>query len=56
MSFGIYVAGFVVLLGGLIYAAHLLHVPSHWIAALALIFIGIGVMSAVKSTRMKDPG
>ncbi len=55
MSFGIYIAGFLILLGGVLYVAHLMHVPSHWIAGLALIIVGIGVMSAVKATRMKDP-
>jgi hypothetical protein len=54
MSFGIYIAGFTILIGGLVYAAHLLHVPSHWIVVGAVILIGTGIMSAVKSTRQKD--
>ena len=32
MSFGLYAAGFAIVIGGLAYAAHLVHVPSHWIA------------------------
>lgn len=55
MSFGIYAAGFVIVIGGLIYAAHLVHMPTHWIVAGALVFIGMGVLSAVKATRQKDP-
>jgi hypothetical protein len=55
MSFGIYAAGFAILIGGLVYAAHLLHVPPHWIAAGAVVLLGIGILSAVKATRQKDP-
>jgi protein-S-isoprenylcysteine O-methyltransferase Ste14 len=54
MSFGIYAAGFAILIGGLVYTAHLMHVPPHWIAAGAVILFGIGILSAVKATRQKD--
>ena len=55
MSFAIYAVGFAILIGGLAYAAHLMHMPSHWIAAGAVVMIGIGILSAVKATRQKDP-
>ena len=55
MSFGIYAAGFAILIGGLIYAAHLMHVPPHWIIAGAVVLMGVGILSAVKATRQKDP-
>jgi hypothetical protein len=54
MSFGIYAAGFAILIGGLAYAAHLVHVPIHWIIAGAVVMIGMGILSAVKATRQKD--
>ncbi|MGA2674160.1 MAG: hypothetical protein ABSE99_13135 [Terracidiphilus sp.] len=54
MSFGIYAVGFAILIGGLIYAANLMHIPSHWIAAGAVVLMGIGILSAVKATRQKD--
>lgn len=54
-AFGLYVLGFVVLLGGLIYGAHLLHVPQTWIIVGALIVIGLGIMSAVSRTKQRDP-
>ena len=54
MSFGIYAAGFAILIGGLAYAAHLVHLPSQWIAVGAVIMIGIGILSGVKATRQKD--
>jgi hypothetical protein len=55
MSFGIYSIGFVLVIGGLIYAAHLMHVPAHWIAVGAIVLLGLGVLSAVKATRQRDP-
>jgi hypothetical protein len=55
MSFGIYAAGFAILICGLAYVAHLMHMPSQWIFAGAVVFIGIGILSAVKATRPKDP-
>ena len=56
MSFGIYIAGFVIVIAGLIYAAALMHVPAHWIVVGALVLIGIGVLTGVKATRQKDSG
>jgi hypothetical protein len=55
MSFGIYAIGFAILIGGLIYGAHLMHVPSHWIFAGAIVLVGLGILSGVKATRQKDP-
>jgi hypothetical protein len=54
MSFGIYAAGFAILIGGLAYAAHLMRMPTHWIVAGAIVMMGIGILSAVKATRNKD--
>jgi hypothetical protein len=54
MSFGIYAAGFAIMIAGLAYGAHLIHVPSHWIVVGAVILIGMGLLSAVKATRQKD--
>lgn len=54
MSFGIYAAGFAIMIGGLAYAAHLVHLPAHWIAVGVIVMIGIGILSAVKATRQKD--
>jgi len=55
MSFGLYSIGFAIMIGGSIYAAHLLHMPGHWIAAGAVILLGIGILTGVKATRRKDP-
>ncbi len=55
MSFGLYSVGFAIVIGGLVYAAFLLHVPAHWIAVGAAILLGVGILTGVKATRQKDP-
>ena len=55
MSFGLYAAGYVIFVGGLIYGAHLMHVPAHWIAVGAIVLLGLGILSGVKATRQRDP-
>ena len=54
MSFGLYSIGFVLMIGGLIYGAHLLHVPAHWIVVGAIVLLGMGILKGVKATRQKD--
>ncbi len=55
MSFGIYAIGFAIVISGLIYAAYLMHMPAHWIAAGAIVLLGLGILKAVTATRQKDP-
>lgn len=55
MSFGIYAAGFLVVIVGLAYLAHLMHIPSHYIIAICVILFGLGIVTGVQSTRHKDP-
>jgi len=55
MSFGLYAAGYAIVIAGLVYAAHLAHVPQRWIIVGAIVMIGLGILSAVKATRQKDP-
>jgi hypothetical protein len=55
MSFGLYSIGFAIVIGGLIYAACLLHMPAHWIAAGAIVLLGLGILKGIKATRQKDP-
>jgi hypothetical protein len=55
MSFGLYAIGFAIFIAGLIYAAHLLHIPAQWIAAGAIVLLGVGILTGVKATRQKDP-
>jgi hypothetical protein len=55
MSFGLYLLGFVIVIGGLTYVAATLHVATHWIVVGAVILLGIAILSGVKATRQKDP-
>ena len=55
MSFGLYAAGFGSIIIGLIYGGFLVHVPTQWIAVGAIILLGLGILTGVKSTRQKDP-
>jgi hypothetical protein len=50
-----YSIGFAILIGGLIYAAYLVHMPGHWIAVGAIVMLGARILSGVKATRQKDP-
>lgn len=54
MSFGIYLAGYVILICGLAYGAALMHMPSHWIAVGVIVLVGLGIVTGVKNTRQKD--
>ena len=55
MSFALYVIGYLILIGGLIYGATLLHVPSRWIIVGAIVMLGAGILTGVTATRQKDP-
>jgi hypothetical protein len=55
MSFAIYAFGYLILIAGVAYLAHLMHIPTHYVVAIALIMLGIGVVTGVQTTRHKDP-
>ena len=55
MSFGIYAVGYLVLIAGVAYLAHLMHIPQNYIIAIGVILFGIGIVTAVQNTRRKDP-
>jgi hypothetical protein len=55
MSFGIYAVGYLILIAGVAYLAHLVRIPQAYIVAIAIIMFGIGVVTGVQRTRGKDP-
>jgi hypothetical protein len=55
MSFGLYSIGFLILIGGVAYLAHLMHIPQTYIVAVVVILLGIGILTGVQNTRGKDP-
>jgi hypothetical protein len=54
MSFGIYMAGFIVLIIGLALGAHLMRVPGNWIGVGVVVLIGLGILLGVTTTRRRD--
>lgn len=54
MSFALYLVGFAIMIAGLAYGAHLAHIPEHWIAVLAIVLAGIGLLKGVRAERPKD--
>ena len=55
MSFALYALGYLILIGGVAYIAHLMHIPQAWIIGVVVIMLGIGIVTGVTSTRGKDP-
>ena len=53
-SFMIYLIGFIILIGGVAYAAFMLGVALMWIGVGAVILMGIGIITAVGKTRQRD--
>ncbi|WEN15531.1 hypothetical protein PY254_02300 [Rhodanobacter sp. AS-Z3] len=54
-SFAIYLIGMIIIIGGLVYVAVMMHVPNQWIVAGAVVLLGAGILGAVTKTRRKDP-
>jgi hypothetical protein len=55
MSFALYILGYLVMIAGLAYGAHLLHVPQRWIVVGVMVMLGLGIATGVSATRQKDP-
>jgi cadmium resistance protein CadD (predicted permease) len=55
MSFGLYALGYVIVLIGVLYIAHLMHIPQHWMIGIGLVMLGLGLTTAVQTTRRRDP-
>jgi hypothetical protein len=54
MSFALYAVGTLILIIGVLYICHLVHLPQRWTIALAILLFGGGLMGAVSSTRQRD--
>jgi hypothetical protein len=55
MSFALYMLGFIIVIVGLAWGAMVAGVPQTYILIGAVVLFGIGLLSAVKRTRPKDP-
>jgi len=54
MSFGLYILGFVIFIGGVAWALITAHVSPLYVMIACVILLGIGILSAVTHTRSKD--
>jgi protein-S-isoprenylcysteine O-methyltransferase Ste14 len=53
-SFAIYVIGTLIVIAGVVYICHLMHLPTQWIVGIAILLVGGGLIGAVNSTRQRD--
>ena len=51
----IYLIGYVIVIGGLAYGAHLLGLSAEWIAVGAVVLAGMALMGVSKKGRSRDP-
>ena len=54
-SFTTYLIGYFILIIGLAIGAYLLNATHTWIAVGVIILLGIGILSATRNTKPKDP-
>lgn len=50
-NFTIYLVGFIIVVAGLAWGAHLAGIPPMWIGVGVVVLIGIAILSAVKRTQ-----
>lgn len=55
MSFGLYLLGYIIFVAGLAMGAHMMHIPPRWIGVGVVVMVGLGILSAVATTRHRDP-
>jgi len=54
MSFGLYILGFAIVIGGVAWALITAHVSTLYVAITCVIMLGIGILSGVTHMRSKD--
>jgi hypothetical protein len=54
MSFGLYIIGFVIVIGGVAWALVTAGVPSLYVMITSVILLGLGILTGVTYTRSKD--
>jgi hypothetical protein len=54
MSFALYVAGFLVVIGGVAWGLIKLGAPTVWVIIVSVILFGIGILTGVSRTRSRD--
>ena len=54
MSFGLFILGFLVMIGGVAWGLVLAGVPTTWVIIASIILFGIGILTGVSRTRTRD--
>ena len=52
-SFAVYAIGYLIVIAGVAYLAHIMKIPQQYIVAIVVILLGIGVVTGVQNTRGK---
>ena len=55
MSYTLYMVGFLIVIGGLVYGAVLMHIPTQWIVVGSVVLVGMAILKGVQATRQRDP-
>jgi poly(A) polymerase Pap1 len=55
MSFGLYILGFVIFIGGVAWALITAHVSPLYVMITCVIMLGIGILTGATHMRSKDP-
>jgi hypothetical protein len=54
MSFGIYLVGFLLIVGGVAWGLVVAGVPHLYVGIACLIMVGVGIVTGVSKTRVRD--
>lgn len=54
-SFGLYMIGFILIIGGLAYGALRLGAPQIWVIIGSVVLVGFAIASGASHTRRRDP-
>jgi TctA family transporter len=54
MSNGLYALGYLVVILGVAYIAHLMHIPQAWIVGIVVVLIGLGIVTVSQNMKAKS--
>jgi hypothetical protein len=49
MSSGLYALGYLIVIVGIIYLAHLMHIPQTWMIGIVILMVGVGILMGVQT-------
>ncbi len=51
MNIAVYGIGYLLVIAGVAYIAHLMHIPQTWVFAIVIVLVGVGVLSAAQMMK-----